>query len=43
MKIILPGGTGQVGAVLARAFTADGHQVVVLNRNPREAPWRVVG
>src|SRR5690349_15742960 len=43
MKIVLPGGTGQVGTLLARAFVADGHEVVVLSRNPREAPWRVVG
>ena len=43
MKIVIPGGTGQVGTVLARAFMADGHEVVVLSRNPRGAPWRVVG
>jgi uncharacterized protein (TIGR01777 family) len=43
MKIVLPGGTGQVGTLLARAFVADGHQVVVLSRQPRQACWRVVG
>jgi uncharacterized protein (TIGR01777 family) len=42
MKIIIPGGTGQVGTVLARAFHRDGHEVVVLSRTPRAAPWRVV-
>ena len=42
MKIVIPGGTGQVGTLLARAFVADGHEVVVLGRNPRKAPWRVV-
>src|SRR5947208_8525654 len=42
MKIVIPGGTGQVGALLARAFVADGHEVVVLSRNPGKAPWRVV-
>src|SRR5262249_57329354 len=42
MKIIIPGGTGQVGTVLARAFTRDHHEVVVLGRHPRPAPWRVV-
>jgi uncharacterized protein (TIGR01777 family) len=41
MKIVVPGGTGQVGMLLARAFVADGHEVVVLSRNPRMAPWRV--
>jgi hypothetical protein len=38
MKIILPGGTGQVGAMLARAFTRDGHEVVILGRKPRPNP-----
>jgi uncharacterized protein len=42
MKIVIPGGSGQVGTVLARAFMADGHDVVVLSRNPGKAPWRVV-
>lgn len=42
MKIVIPGGTGQVGTVLARAFTADGHDVVVLSRNPEKADWRIV-
>ena len=32
MKIVIPGGSGQVGTILARAFTADGHEVVVLSR-----------
>jgi uncharacterized protein len=42
MKIVIPGGTGQVGTVLARAFFRDGHEVVVLGRSPKPAPWRVV-
>ena len=42
MKIVLPGGSGQVGRMLARAFVAGGHEVVVLSRGPREAPWKVV-
>lgn len=41
MKVVIPGGTGQVGTVLARAFHAAGHQVVVLSRRPHTAPWRV--
>ena len=41
MRIVLPGGTGQVGTLLARAFHADGHDVVVLSRRPARAPWRV--
>ena len=42
MKVVIPGGTGQVGIVLARAFQADGHEVVMLSRRPAALPWRVV-
>lgn len=42
MKILLPGGAGQIGGILARALHADGHDVVVLSRAPTAAPWRVV-
>jgi len=42
MKIVIPGGSGQVGSVLAPAFHAEGHEVVVLSRTPAPAPWRVV-
>ena len=41
MKIVLAGGTGQVGTLLARSFAASGHDVVVLSRSPRAAPWSV--
>ncbi len=41
MKIVIPGGSGQVGTVLARAFHAEGYEVVVLSRRPAPAPWRV--
>jgi uncharacterized protein (TIGR01777 family) len=42
MKIVIPGGTGQVGHVLARHFHSSGHEVIVFSRNPHSAPWRVV-
>jgi hypothetical protein len=42
MKIVIPGGTGQVGAVLARAFERDGHEVVMLSRGASAGPWRTV-
>lgn len=42
MKIVLAGGTGQVGTLLARAYHASGDDVVALSRNPQQAPWRVV-
>ena len=43
MKVVIPGGSGQVGTVLSRAFHADGHEVVVLSRRPEVRPWRVIG
>ena len=42
MRIVIPGGSGQVGTILARAFHANGHDVLVLSRNPKRAPWRVM-
>ncbi len=33
LKIVIPGGSGQVGTFLARAFRAEGHDVVVLSRH----------
>ena len=41
MKIVIPGGSGQVGTILARAFSAEGHDVVILSRRPAPRPWRV--
>jgi uncharacterized protein (TIGR01777 family) len=41
MKIVLAGGTGQLGTLLARHFARDGHEVVVLSRQPADAPWRI--
>jgi uncharacterized protein len=40
MKIVIPGGSGQVGNILARHLHAHGHEVTVLSRAPRPAPWR---
>jgi uncharacterized protein (TIGR01777 family) len=42
MKFVIPGSSGQVGTVLARAFQSEGHDVVVLSRRPAIQPWRVV-
>ncbi|HEY1191779.1 MAG TPA: TIGR01777 family oxidoreductase [Gemmata sp.] len=42
MKIVIPGGSGQVGTILARHFTAHGHEVAILSRKPEPAPWRSV-
>ena len=43
MKIVIPGGSGQVGTLTARAFHAEGHEVVVLSRTPSRASWRTMG
>ena len=40
MNVLIAGGSGQVGTILARAFHADRHEVIVLSRTPHAAPWR---
>jgi hypothetical protein len=43
MKIVIPGGSGHLGHILARAFRAAGDEVVVLSRGERNGePWRTV-
>ena len=42
MKIVIPGGSGQVGTILARALHGQGHEVLVLSRRPTPAPWRTM-
>jgi len=41
MKIVLAGGTGQVGTILARAFHKSGDDVVILSRKQKDGvvPW----
>lgn len=47
MKIVIPGGSGQVGTVLARHFHKEGHEVVILSRSAKSKTarcskgWRV--
>lgn len=41
MRIVIPGGSGQVGHLLARDLHSAGHEVIVLSRHPHSAPWRV--
>jgi uncharacterized protein (TIGR01777 family) len=45
-RVVIPGGSGFLGGVLSQAFAADGFEVVVLSRRPRqredgarEVPW----
>lgn len=42
MKVVIPGGSGQVGSVLARAFQRDGHDVTVLSRSSASNDWKTV-
>ncbi|MGC2694466.1 MAG: TIGR01777 family oxidoreductase [Candidatus Angelobacter sp.] len=43
LRIVIPGGSGQVGQVLARHFHCKGHSVTVLSRRAdAPAPWKIV-
>jgi uncharacterized protein (TIGR01777 family) len=49
MRVVIAAGTGQIGRALSRNLTSEGHEVIVLSRNPeratnlpagvRVAPW----
>src|SRR5688572_8790172 len=41
MKVVIAGGSGQVGTILARAFLARGAEVVILSRAARNAGARI--
>lgn len=42
MRIVIPGGSGQVGEILAGHFHARGDEVTVLSRHPYNAAWKVM-
>ena len=42
MKVIIAGGSGQVGTMLARHFHGDGHRVLVLSRHAQNTPWQTL-
>ena len=42
MRIVIPGGSGQVGGILARHFHAKGDEVIVFSRHPYNASWKVM-
>ncbi|MDE1162491.1 MAG: DUF1731 domain-containing protein [Acidobacteriaceae bacterium] len=42
MRILIPGGSGQVGTILARHLTHTGHTVTVLSRKPTPQPWQTL-
>jgi uncharacterized protein (TIGR01777 family) len=41
-RIVLPGGSGHVGRLLARHFHEQGDDVTVLSRSVQSEPWRVL-
>jgi uncharacterized protein len=42
MKIVIPGGSGHLGTLLASSFHQASHDVVVLSRAPVVSAWRTV-
>ncbi len=42
LRIVLPGGSGQVGQILSRYFHEQGHAVTVLSRQLKPGPWQVI-
>ena len=42
LHIVIPGGSGQVGTILARHLHAQGHHVTVLARNKHTVPWQII-
>jgi uncharacterized protein len=42
LRIVLAGGTGHLGTILARHFHLHGHRVTVIARTPIGAVWRVL-
>jgi hypothetical protein len=42
LRIVIPGGSGQVGTILAQHFHSQGHHVTVLARKKRVTPWPIV-
>jgi uncharacterized protein (TIGR01777 family) len=42
LRIVITGGSGQIGQILARRFQAQAHEVIVLSRHSAAMPWRTV-
>jgi len=42
LRIVIPGGSGQIGTLLARGLQASGHHITVLSRSPYTAPWQTL-
>jgi uncharacterized protein (TIGR01777 family) len=39
LRIVIPGGSGQIGQIIARHFHDQGHTVRILGRHVRPGPW----
>jgi uncharacterized protein (TIGR01777 family) len=42
MKVVIPGGTGHLGTLLARGLSASGHEIALVTRRPGPGQWREV-
>src|SRR5437879_4321329 len=42
LRIVIPGGTGQIGHILARHFHEQGHAVTVIARHANSAEWPIL-
>lgn len=42
MRVVITGGSGQLGTLLAEALHGRGDEVVVVSRNPQPAPWHTI-
>ncbi len=40
LRVVIPGGTGQIGQILARHFHEQGHTVSVIARHPKPTEWK---
>src|SRR5437763_171240 len=40
MRVVIPGGSGHLGTLLADALHRRGDEVIVISRNPRLEAWR---
>src|SRR4051794_13202678 len=43
LRVVIPGGSGHLGTVLAEALHGRGDEVVVISRAPSLLPWRTAG
>jgi uncharacterized protein len=42
LRIVIPGGSGHIGHILARHFCEQGHSVTIISRHVRPGEWKTV-